>query len=77
MTGRYPIHTGLNNGPIPRMTPYGLEEKFTVLPEELKRYANLITTPVINFCYFQGWICHPYHWKMASRIMQQKVLASE
>ena len=37
LTGRYPIHTGLNNGMLAPMTPYGLDEKFTLLPQELKR----------------------------------------
>ncbi|XP_042900784.1 arylsulfatase B isoform X2 [Parasteatoda tepidariorum] len=36
MTGLYPIHTGLQHGPIPSSHPYGLSLKFRLLPEWLK-----------------------------------------
>ena len=54
LTGRYPVHTGLliqymvygvmsfsgmHNGVITPLTPYGLDTQFTLLPEELKRFA--------------------------------------
>ena len=37
LTGRYPIHTGLHNGVITPNIPYGLDTRFTILPQELKR----------------------------------------
>jgi len=37
LTGRYPIHSGLHNGIIEPLTPYGLDTSLTTLPEELHR----------------------------------------
>ena len=37
LTGRYPINIGLNNGVIASLSPYGLEVKFMLLPQELQR----------------------------------------
>ena len=40
LTGRYPIHNGLHNGVITPLTPYGLDDQLTLLPQELKRLIN-------------------------------------
>ena len=37
LTGKYPIHNGLNNGVIASLCPYGLDVKHTLLPQELQR----------------------------------------
>ena len=37
LTGRYPIHNGLHNGVITPLTPYGLDDQLTLLPQELQR----------------------------------------
>lgn len=36
MTGRYPIHTGLQHRAILSLTPFGLPLEFSILPEKLK-----------------------------------------
>ncbi|KAL9973997.1 hypothetical protein ACROYT_G020524 [Oculina patagonica] len=36
MTGRYPIHTGLQHRAILCLTPFGLPLKFSILPEKLR-----------------------------------------
>ena len=39
LTGRYPIHTGsLHNGVVPALSPWGLDDQLTTLPQELKRF---------------------------------------
>ncbi|XP_068732424.1 arylsulfatase B-like [Montipora capricornis] len=37
MTGRYPIHTGLQHGVIHPDNPYGLPLEYSILPQELKK----------------------------------------
>ena len=37
LTGRYPINIGLNNGVIASLSPYGLDVKYMLLPQELQR----------------------------------------
>ena len=37
MSGRYPIHDGLQRGALDEDAPYGLNLNITTLPEELKR----------------------------------------
>ena len=61
LTGRYPIHNGLHNGVITPLTPYGLDDQLTLLPQELKRLINLIYGD--NYCLLcKGWICLSYCW---------------
>jgi len=58
LTGRYPIHSGLHNGVIEPLTPYGLDTALTTLPEELKR-ANYTTHMVgkwhLGICNKKFW----------------------
>jgi len=39
MTGRYPIHTGLQHGVIHLDAPYGLPLEYSTLPQELKKLS--------------------------------------
>eukprot|EP00091_Calanus_sinicus_P010876 TRINITY_DN2492_c1_g1_i6.p1 TRINITY_DN2492_c1_g1~~TRINITY_DN2492_c1_g1_i6.p1 ORF type:complete len:316 (+),score=96.29 TRINITY_DN2492_c1_g1_i6:73-1020(+) len=58
LTGRYPIHTGLNNGAIQPLIPYGLDTSEITLAEELRR-ANYSTHIVgkwhLGFCNKKFW----------------------
>lgn len=39
MTGRYPIHTGLQSRNFQAPQPHGLNLNFTLLPEQLQKYG--------------------------------------
>jgi len=58
LTGRYPIHSGLHNGVIEPLIPYGLDTGITTLAEELRR-ANYTTHIVgkwhLGFCNKKFW----------------------
>ena len=58
LTGRYPIHSGLHNGVIEPLTPYGLDTSLVTLPEELRK-ANYSTHIVgkwhLGFCNKKFW----------------------
>lgn len=61
MTGMYPINIGLNQGVIPGPVPYGLDPKFTILPEELRRAgytSHIIGKWHLGFCNKKYW---PHH----------------
>jgi len=58
LTGKYPIHSGLHNGVISPLTPYGLDTTFTTLAEELHRadYAtHIVGKWHLGFCNKKFW----------------------
>jgi len=58
LTGKYPIHSGLHNGVIQPLIPYGMDTNLNTLPEELRR-ANYSTHIVgkwhLGFCNKKFW----------------------
>ena len=54
MSGRYPIHTGLQNGVISPTSPYGLPLDLTIIPEDLKRAGY--DTHMIGYVYIYIYI---------------------
>ena len=54
MSGRYPIHTGLQHGVIAPVSPYGLPLDLTIIPEDLKKvgYSTHIIGYVPMVCPF-------------------------
>ncbi len=48
MSGRYPIHQGLQHGVIPPTYPYGLPLEDSIIPQEMLRAGY--TTHMAVFC---------------------------
>ena len=56
LSGLYPIKTGLQDGVIQTIAPYGLPLQFTLLPQDLKRAGystHIIGSVILYFIYIQ------------------------
>jgi len=61
LTGRYPIHTGLHNGIIKPLMPYGLDTSLSTLADELKSLdytTHAVGKWHLGFCKKDYWPTH-------------------